>query len=167
MQQNAKTRLLRLPAELRNRIFTYVVLEHTDHSMHVVKYVKKLFADVVPLLLVCRQIYAETAVLPFAANTFTAMCSYEWEVLSRGIRPAQLSAIRSVIVVFDHLDWHRKFTRTLLPEITTVTIWTSPCAFEPRISTLGYLVVDPVEVGTWLENASKGWGSNVKEIKIK
>ncbi|KAI4644823.1 uncharacterized protein J4E79_010958 [Alternaria viburni] len=69
----AASPLLRLPPELRNSIFAYAlyherfVLDPPDSSGYVVKSRDK---NLLSLLYVCRQIYSETAYLPYKLNSF-------------------------------------------------------------------------------------------------
>ncbi|KAF2253367.1 hypothetical protein BU26DRAFT_400386, partial [Trematosphaeria pertusa] len=80
--ENVKSPLLRLPGKIRNAIWEYVV-GGTTFDMHVKYRYKGRYAWRIPdakaanttknqlsLLRVCRQIYAETAILPFKVNVF-------------------------------------------------------------------------------------------------
>lgn len=96
--------LLRLPAELRNRIYelvfrgkTYLFKSsiHTKHA-RLDTTEKHIFG----LLYVCRQIYFEAALLPYAMNTF---CFHDFETslypFLRDRSPAQFRSIQSLELV--------------------------------------------------------------------
>jgi hypothetical protein len=52
--------------------------------------------DAFALLRVCRQTYAETAALPYALNTFVAICRVEREIFAAARNFGQLEAIQTV-----------------------------------------------------------------------
>jgi len=109
--------LLRLPPELRHLIFRHVIGGKTfeiryepepDRSL-----VRKRLASQVPkpkfiaknttvakntlaLLVVCRQVFAETALLPFSSNTFSASRPDELEMWIKMFPPAVSEAITSI-----------------------------------------------------------------------
>ena len=64
-QRDATSPLLRLPAELRNHIFA-LALAHGEITWDQGAWPK----NVANLLFVCRQTYAETALLPYSLNSF-------------------------------------------------------------------------------------------------
>ena len=67
--------LLLLPAEIRNMIFEYAVCHGVINLNKRIHGVKRTVALVTcqtePLLLVCRQIYSEVAILPYKLNIFS------------------------------------------------------------------------------------------------
>jgi len=69
--------LLRLPAEIRNLIFGYALGGKTfliDHYVYQgIAKNRTRFKNALALLAVCRQVFAETALLPFSSNTFSAL----------------------------------------------------------------------------------------------
>ncbi|KAF2277408.1 uncharacterized protein EI97DRAFT_290545 [Westerdykella ornata] len=80
-RENANSPLLRLPPEIRNMIFRYAVGGMTfDFTACERPWLQRLrgwkprvnnpIKNCFSLLRVCRQIYSETALLPFSANTF-------------------------------------------------------------------------------------------------
>jgi hypothetical protein len=87
-RNNQKSPLLRLPPEIRNRIWKYAVGGNTIKSVDIGLWrgdyrLKLPTSEQLPtsepghvfaLLRTCRQIYAETAVLPYTDNTFS-FCS--------------------------------------------------------------------------------------------
>ncbi|KAI4706353.1 hypothetical protein J4E89_009087 [Alternaria sp. Ai002NY15] len=85
-QQNAKSPLLRLPAELRNQIFALALTQPTIEIFWSEPHLKfKFHEDCRPdyvrqplnLLFVCRQTHAETATLPYKLNTFAVDFVYQ------------------------------------------------------------------------------------------
>ncbi|KAH7399514.1 hypothetical protein BKA66DRAFT_565585 [Pyrenochaeta sp. MPI-SDFR-AT-0127] len=74
-QNQRESPLLRLPPEIRNQIFEIVlggrVFELEGPSCENPNFVERS-QHVLALLAVCRQIYAETSLLPFKLNTFSA-----------------------------------------------------------------------------------------------
>ena len=83
-ERNATTSpLLRLPAEIRNEIFSYAMSNSTITIAHTVathnqSIPSKGFYNPRPypaasLLFVCRQIYSEIAILPYALNKFVVL----------------------------------------------------------------------------------------------
>ncbi|KAI4701715.1 hypothetical protein J4E81_003455 [Alternaria sp. BMP 2799] len=85
-QQNAKSPLLRLPAELRNQIFALALIQPTIEIFWSEPHLKFRFhEDCRPdyvrqplnLLFVCRQTHAETATLPYKLNIFAVDFVYQ------------------------------------------------------------------------------------------
>ncbi|KAI4648275.1 hypothetical protein J4E93_004687 [Alternaria ventricosa] len=82
-QNQRNSPLLRLPAEIRNLIFGYALGGRTFHISHnIYQDVTKntnvskntsVSKNALALLAVCRQVFAETALLPFSSNTFSAI----------------------------------------------------------------------------------------------
>ena len=66
-----------MPAEIRNLIFGYALGGRTFHISHYIgQHITKnitISENALALLAVCRQIFAETALLPFSSNTFSAI----------------------------------------------------------------------------------------------
>ena len=122
--------LLRLPAELRNEIFAFV---YTDAAYHLelggydgefrtvlintVTYSRRCE---VRLFLVCRQVHAETAMLPYELGSFNFMAQ-EWDphlaVVGMGsflerLSPRQLRATGKVTLWRTSWDHHRFWIQT-------------------------------------------------------
>jgi hypothetical protein len=110
-ESNSKSPLLRLPPEIRNRIWEYTVggkvLDVTHFarrkSHRYIEEVTTISKDSFPqhshaLLQVCRQIYAETALLPFSKNTFRfeKEQAFEW---ARQLLKFQRNLLENVHVV--------------------------------------------------------------------
>jgi hypothetical protein len=168
MQRNAtQSPLLRLPAELRNKIFKLAVGGHTIHLYHTstlfhtsVTDLKILYRDrhCFALLSVCRQIYLETALLPFSANTLSfhnKVCS---TLFMKQRLPIEREAISCVKV---HL------TLDTIPDLSTFNIpWSSALPNLTRLelcfglgtpcqnSRFGEGFGDFIE-GQWLQNKLK------------
>jgi|SRR5690242_15674709 len=110
MKVSSETLLLRLPAEVRNRIWEYalggkifdVIFIQTCRGRYVEE--KTLIApETFPenahaLLQVCRQIYGETALVPFSYNAFrfSREGAFDW---ARHLLPVQQMVIREVHIL--------------------------------------------------------------------
>ncbi|KAI4915817.1 hypothetical protein J4E90_004263 [Alternaria incomplexa] len=75
-QNQRDSPLLRLPAEIRHLIFGYALggktfYIHHDDRQGIAKN-ETVSKNTLALLAVCRQVFAETALLPFSSNTFSA-----------------------------------------------------------------------------------------------
>ncbi|KAF2270746.1 hypothetical protein CC78DRAFT_596414 [Lojkania enalia] len=96
--------LLRLPGELRNQIFEYVLdLGYELRTSN--SYIKRRGMspivhagkrNALSLLHVCRQLYDETTILPYTLNTFTFHDLYDVDLWIRKTLPCQLETIKSV-----------------------------------------------------------------------
>ncbi|KAI4609748.1 hypothetical protein J4E80_008393 [Alternaria sp. BMP 0032] len=77
MSNQRNSPLLRLPAEIRHMIFGYALGGKTFHiHHHEYQGIAKngtVSKNALALLAVCRQVFAETALLPFSSNTFSAV----------------------------------------------------------------------------------------------
>jgi hypothetical protein len=96
--------LLRLPGEIRNRIYTYVI-KFRPYEFAIVKPDStgrrarlKHRANGVQLSRVCRRLYHETAMLPFSLNEFCCANFYVCEVLHKLFTTTQRAAMRKLIV---------------------------------------------------------------------
>ncbi|USP77115.1 hypothetical protein yc1106_04389 [Curvularia clavata] len=98
-QNQQQSPLLRLPAELRNKIFAYALggrtfrFKTTGNYPWYIKNVTK-YKHALALLQVCRQIYAETALLPFSTNTFSASRLYVLEEWAESLHSARAQSIK-------------------------------------------------------------------------
>ncbi|KAL6712110.1 hypothetical protein ACN47E_003153 [Coniothyrium glycines] len=118
IKANANSPLLRLPPEIRNMIWKYavggecIVLAPLDRlqlsaagstSQEFLRYMGWR-EQTSALFRVCRQIYSETALLPFECGTFTfkspRACDWIRELL-----PRQQSMINEIHIVTDLLQW--------------------------------------------------------------
>ncbi|KAF1932400.1 uncharacterized protein M421DRAFT_2031 [Didymella exigua CBS 183.55] len=107
IRTNSQSRLLRLPPELRNQIWEYALGGHAfDITTRKVfkqrKRIDKAKAWDLPintfaLLRVCRQIYAETALIPYKHNAFcfASEDAFDWAV---SLRPVQQNIIAEIHV---------------------------------------------------------------------
>jgi hypothetical protein len=110
LERNARdSPLLRLPAELRNRVYELVLYEGR-YNFAGNKYVDfdtgwesldgvKVYAEDhnrLSLLRVCRQLYCDTALLPFSLNTFVFRSRSIRELAKESLSPLQAGAIESV-----------------------------------------------------------------------
>jgi len=103
-RNQSESPLLQLPAELRNIIYTYVLQD----DLWVVAYrLTKTESRGYPiaLLFVCRQIHAETALLPYALNTFLIGDISLGEDAALGFlgrrTPAQLQSMQTLYFIYD------------------------------------------------------------------
>ena len=124
MRQNTTSPLLRLPSEIRNRILKLVFIQQERPCVRSMSHIYT--ANAVPgqsesvhfggylyltqhfrpwgrrslhlqVLRVCRQIYAEAALLPFALNNFSCESPRALEEFERTLKPVQRQAIREHI----------------------------------------------------------------------
>ena len=110
-QRNAnKSQLLRLPGEIRNKIWQfatsgyYVYGPYYEDGWGACSYsTQKFERDISAFQLpqVCRQIYTETATLPYTTNTFILL--YSWgKAWTDAMIPAYREAITSIYVDLDY-----------------------------------------------------------------
>src|SRR4051812_48744235 len=89
VENNRASPLLFLPPEIRNRIFHYAIGGKTFRQLYRTHGTQRFLGEpsgrpnAFALLRTCRQIYAETAVVPFTSNVFSAR--YCWN-LKRSLR---------------------------------------------------------------------------------
>ncbi|KAF2846853.1 hypothetical protein T440DRAFT_220784 [Plenodomus tracheiphilus IPT5] len=106
VEKNSKIFLLSLPAEIRNRIFKYTlggnIVWCTITRCHVVIRTgppRRYIIDTEHALLrVCRQIYVETALLPFSTNDFGFIPRQPVQVLWQRMLPGQRNAVTGVVI---------------------------------------------------------------------
>jgi hypothetical protein len=100
-QNQRDSPLLRLPAELRNQIFRYALGGETwnfvvrESNRHRVRNCSG-FQHALALLAVCRQIYAETALLPFSLGSFSFNDSDDFEIWLKALNSAQRNEVSVV-----------------------------------------------------------------------
>jgi hypothetical protein len=120
--------LLRLPAEIRNQIYEYVMCNQT------IAINARPPRSVFSLPRTCRQIYHETELLFYSGNTFQTredIVLKEW-LAARSAR--QLAAIQSVQYVFElSLDWNNSWQ--------TWQSWSWSDLFPPEFSHLSMPVL--------------------------
>lgn len=99
---DAKSPLLRLPAELRNQIYIYAI-KSRPYEFSIIKPNSpnrrariKHRANGVALAQVCRKLYHETAMLPFILNSFFCANWYVCEVLHKLLTPSQRAEVREL-----------------------------------------------------------------------
>lgn len=135
IKANSETPLLRLPPEVRNCIWEYALGDKVLDVVFVEKlkgpYIEEktlIAADTFPdhshaLLQVCRQVYTETALIPFATNAFKFAReeAFDW---ARHLLPVQQKSIREVHIVthraermldWMHCDGHEKYMPDAFP----------------------------------------------------
>ncbi|KAI4631502.1 uncharacterized protein J4E87_002207 [Alternaria ethzedia] len=99
-QNQRNSPLLRLPAEIRHLIFGYVLGGKTfviDHYVNQdIAKNRTLLKNALALLVVCRQVFAESALLPFSSNTFSALHPQTLNMWIRDLPPPFAHAITSV-----------------------------------------------------------------------
>jgi hypothetical protein len=95
--------LLRLPGELRNKIFEYVLGDLDLHFTYAYGYqfdvrLETHQRNMLGLLFVCRQAHAETALLHYALNTFNFTLTEIFDVKNflQGMSAAQRKAIQRI-----------------------------------------------------------------------
>jgi hypothetical protein len=105
MECNAKSSpLLHLPGEIRNSIYEYVLQEDAPYRLATAMILEDLrkvsLFPVVPhrlaLLRTCRQLYLETALLPFQLNIFAFRSRTFRDFVSSQLTRAQRHAIRGI-----------------------------------------------------------------------
>lgn len=102
VELNSRTPLLRLPGEIRNRIWGYAlgneVIQVTPSisraNEHCFKFLDRPVA-IAPLR-ASRQIYHETALLPFRLNTFLLLRPIDVSQLERQLTPRQRALVRFI-----------------------------------------------------------------------
>jgi hypothetical protein len=130
VSSNQNSPLLRLPAELRNKIWEYALgamefrlLYRSSRKIPVQpkpSEKKNAFA----LLRVCRQIYSETAPLSFAVNSFSIRPHYRVSVANlRRFQRYQIHQIKEIRIEMDSLvEWIQfdKLKLGILPELRRI-----------------------------------------------
>lgn len=100
---NSRFPLLSLPPEVRNCIWAHALgnsMIQAYHRRWTRSYRLRLKppnrANAMSLLRTCRQIYQETAILPFKLNTFTMSSAYNIQALETRLKPYQRAQITSL-----------------------------------------------------------------------
>jgi hypothetical protein len=120
VKNNQDSPLLRLPPELRDRIWGFAIGAHVLRVVYTNSPANKTVVKIQPpfkenrntlaLLRTCRQIYSETALLPYKSSTYS--CDL-WQPLSHGLRHMkrfQRAQIEDLQVELD-LPWSRNPVR--------------------------------------------------------
>ncbi|KAL6704741.1 hypothetical protein ACN47E_007662 [Coniothyrium glycines] len=103
-RQNQKTSpLLRLPPELRNQIFREVF----RGRKYVIDDLNPRVESSNALLAVCRQIYAETASMPWSAGTFAAKNGIEMNAWLEGLHPLRQGLVKHLEIDFERVFYSR------------------------------------------------------------
>jgi hypothetical protein len=132
---------LRLPAEIRNKIFEYALggnlieIVHTKRSSLAFKVISKTSSSEVKahlllsLLTVCRQIYYETATLAYSCNSFSFDDGDVLQEWCQGRKRAQLDAVETIVLnsYVDVLHLPVSTYTTKVPGLRTVVLWISTC----------------------------------------
>lgn len=136
--------MLRLPAEIRNIIWTYALGGKTirqvirGRSKYVFVPEASEKTNAFALLGTCRQIYAESVHLPFAGNTFSVQHLFRFGKCFKSFKTHQLSHIKEVNIeisagelgdgttfnYFQYCFQHTKFD--LLPELRRIRLCLFP-----------------------------------------
>ncbi|RMZ66580.1 tetratricopeptide-like helical [Pyrenophora seminiperda CCB06] len=101
--------LLRLPAELRNKIYNYVfhsppIRPYRDHRVYGAwAYSRRQLS----LLQVCRQVYFEARLVPFKCNVFVGYAEHVIELLVTSFAPQQADVISTVDIYVDAFAVYR------------------------------------------------------------
>ncbi|KAF3046619.1 hypothetical protein E8E12_011254 [Didymella heteroderae] len=115
IKANSQSPLLRLPPELRNRIWEYTLGGHVFDvtTRGIFKRRKRIFKAKVwglpkntfALLGVCRQIYAETVLLPYRHNAFNFKSedAFDWALCLRPVQQQLISKIYVTTFGADHM----------------------------------------------------------------
>ncbi|KAJ4287295.1 beta transducin [Kalmusia sp. IMI 367209] len=143
---------LQLPAEVRNRIYEFVLsdekfeISHENQYLIIGKSERKKRAYLA-LLLVSRQIYAETALLPFSLNTFHAN---EPHHMIRCTNKFSLAARQSVISIQLTIDIHWHTDRRELGTVFPDDWWVEP-NYTPNLPALRVVTIRTVLVACWCD----------------
>lgn len=137
--------LLRLPVEIRNKIYTYV-FRNDVHCFHIPLHgfllsparprlvLKKPASAQLALLSVCRKVYRDAALLPFSLNLFvfdevtdlgflrSRFTAAQRQAIARICLVAPLSHLRIVGLFMDLVDLNGARFRGLLPNVQVVYI---------------------------------------------
>jgi hypothetical protein len=140
VKNNQDSPLLRLPPELRDRIWGFAIGAHVLRVVYTNSPANKTVVKIQPpfkenrntlaLLRTCRQIYSETALLPYKSSTYS--CDL-WQPLSHGLRHMkrfQRAQIEDLQVELD-LPWSRN------PVEFRSFVWTSS-PFFPDSNAFAY-----------------------------
>jgi hypothetical protein len=100
-QNQRDSQLLRLPAELRNQTFRYALGGKTwsfvvREPYRQWAYNCSAFTMALALLAICRQIYTETALLPFSLGSFSFNDPDEFSLWLKALRSAQRDEVSVV-----------------------------------------------------------------------
>ncbi|KAI4648211.1 hypothetical protein J4E93_004623 [Alternaria ventricosa] len=101
-QSNARTRLLALPAEIREKVYKFTLVNNKEVTVYTgsAKFDRGLAPYALALLRTCRQIYIESRLVFYSGNTFkfpyVTLVHYYWAV-NRMLSREQLETIQSVV----------------------------------------------------------------------
>ncbi|EFQ95529.1 hypothetical protein PTT_06326 [Pyrenophora teres f. teres 0-1] len=108
--------LLRLPAELRNKVYTYVfhtppIRPYRDHRVYGAwAYSRRRLR----LLQVCRQVYFEARLVPFTCNVFAGYAEHVIELLVTNFAREQAGMVAKVRIDVDAFAVYRE---GVIPEV--------------------------------------------------
>ena len=102
-EQQHQCRLLKLPPELRNRIYYAVSARQEDLPVKV--YDGNSFAPSLELLQTCRQIYVEASLTPFERNRLHFVHPLGLALFVRTVSPDKLAAARSLTITLTYQDY--------------------------------------------------------------
>ncbi|KAF1949088.1 hypothetical protein CC80DRAFT_581879, partial [Byssothecium circinans] len=134
-QENAiNSPLLRLPGEIRNKIFHYALCDykleiHNKQSLNSppsYNYIQPRFQ----LPRVCRQIHAETAPIVYSRNTFGFDTLQAMDRWIRNRTSAQLELVTSINVPFEYMRlYNHKFRKTFKEVFPNTSALVSICTY--------------------------------------
>jgi len=154
-QRNAdKSGLLRLPPEIRQRIWTYAVHVQTVIVGYGTYPEDARYYPEQSILRVCRQVHAETCLLPYSGNTFSPDDMGCFNVWLKRRLPEQLAALRRLEL------WCHEYPKSplrLLSGLKHVRVY---CICD------GLCPLDPGRGKAIKENLEGIWGNSDLEIQI-
>ncbi|KAF2030026.1 hypothetical protein EK21DRAFT_112319 [Setomelanomma holmii] len=118
-QNQRDSPLLKMPPEIRNRIYDFALggltfrLQPNDDNEKVANETKS--KNAIALLAVCRQLYAETAVLPTSLNVFSShspIAIHSWTNAMRPANRASVTNLKLSICIFKFKFFHNLVVRT-------------------------------------------------------
>jgi hypothetical protein len=153
VRSNQDTPLLRLPAEIRNRIWQFALGGKVYRQQHVTGNRRgKLMpqpcerGNAFLLLRTCRQIYAETGVLPFTINTFSITSYWSLVHMFKPFRKYQCSQIEQIHIEMSNSgleEWWKAWMKRQfddvdlsgrLPGLRRIYFRIFPCPHHPNAS---------------------------------
>jgi hypothetical protein len=132
VKTNHESPLLRLPPEIRNRIWRYTLGGKVFRQCYgtnrrcVLRPEPRERGNIFALLTACRQIYAETSVLPFVVNTFSIQQSWGLRSDTKRFRKGQRSQIDELSLDVMTSDFGQNYGQYLKTVIDVATLAAFP-----------------------------------------
>jgi hypothetical protein len=184
VRSNQDTLLLRLPAEIRNRIWQFALggkLIRPQYTTRRSNYPKLMLQpcerkNAFSLLRTCRQIYAETAVLPFTINRFSMTCYWTLLKSSKHFRKYQCSQIEKIQLeqsMYGLQERYRELVKsnlaerslsTVLPGLRRIHIRAFPCSYYTGVTFGAFEAFLQSEVIPGM--LAKGYQVSIEEMNI-